>query len=452
MAKSRELIPQNQILPDTARQDLLRPYTSVNRYITAGMLVILLGFGGFGAWSAVAPLKSGAIAPGVISVESNRKTIQHLEGGIIDEIHVEEGGLVAADQLLITLDDTKPNAEVELLRGQFMVTLANESQLLAKRDGAEAITFPEELMALQDDPRLAEILRTHQNAFDAERLAIEGKKDIFGEQIAQANEEIEVLKAQIKSFKEQLRLISLEVRDVKTLVDKGLARRPRLLALQRTAAQLNGEIQSNAALITRAKQRISETELKIIDLENSAREQAVSQLRDVQRLLSDLRERLRAAEAVLARTKIRAPQEGYIVNLQFFTRGGVVRPGEPILDLVPKGDTLIVETELDPQYIDTVYPGLPAIVTLSAFNRRTTPSLTGEVIHVSADRFEDQRTGRPYYMARVRIDAEELAALEDLTLAPGMPAEVMIVTGERTALDYLIQPVRDSMRRAFTEE
>ena len=270
--------------------------------------------------------------------------------------------------------------------------------------------------------------------------------------MAQFSEEIKGLSSEIASQDTQLELIAEESGAVAQLVAKGLAQKPRLLGLKRQSAEIEGARSRNRARIARVKQSIGEAHLRISELSTALINEVVQELRDVQTDLSDLTERIRAAEDVMRRTDILAPLAGTIVGLQVHTRGGVIAPGSPLMDIVPKDDRLIIEAQVDPNDIDVVHSGLPAQVRLTAFNQRHLAPIDGHVVSVSADRFTDERTGAGYFLARIELDAAGLEALEDVALYPGMQAEVMIVTGARTAFDYLTKPLATSLRRAFREE
>ena len=419
--------------------------------VVAGLLIIALFFGALGSWAALAPLESAAIAPGVVIVDTKRKTVQHLEGGIVGEILVQEGDTVSAGQVIIRLDETQPRAMLELLKGRYRAASALQARLMAERDGRERIDFPDWLLAESDDPKVAEVIDGQVNIFVARRKALAGQVAIIEQRIAQFAEEIKGLKGQIVAEDTQLRLISDEISVVRDLLAKGLARRPRLLALQRREAEIEGSRSQNEALIARVKQNIAEARLHISELQTTLINEVVKELRDVQSEQFDLTERMRAAEDVLHRTEIRAPIAGTIVALQVHTPGGVIASGEPLLDIVPSEDRLVIEARVDPKDIDVVHPGLPAQIRLTAFPLRTTPMLDGRVAYVSADRLVDKRTGQPYYVARVLFDESQEEVLDDLVLYPGMPAEVMIVTGSGTALDYILKPITTSLNRALRE-
>lgn len=415
--------------------------------ILAGVAALALGFGGFGAWAARAPLAGAAIAPGVIAVDGSRKTVQHLEGGIIAELPVREGDRVAAGQVLVRLDDLEARALHGLLEGEYVALRAQEARLEAERDGKEPVVFPAEL-----DRAPAEILAGQRRIFESGREALSGRIDVLGRRIAQLEAQIAALEAQRAAGRNQLALIAEEVGGVRTLVEKGLERRPRLLALERHAAALNGQQGDYANRIAQAREAIAETELGILNARRERVEKAAVELREVQVRRAEVQERLATAAVALGRRDVVAPRAGVVLNLRYHTLGGVVPPGGEILDLVPEDDPLVVEARISPTDIDTVHSGQQARVALSAYKSRTTPYLDGRVLRVSADALVDERTGQRFFRAEIEVDADQVAALDAVRLMPGMPVETFIETGERTLLDYLVQPFTDSFRRAFREQ
>ncbi len=420
--------------------------------IVTACAIVFIFFGGFGAWAAFAPLDSAAIAPGHVTVAGNRKTVQHLEGGIIEQLLVKEDDELEANQVLIRLDDTQPRATLELLRGRHDTLRAREARLIAERDTSDAIAFPASLTSRQKETAVAELIAGERSVFDARRRAIQGRADIFRKRIVQLGKEIASLEAQVVSERRQLELIDEERIAVEGLVAKGVMDKTRLLALMRAAAASEGTRGKHEGLIARTEQRIGETELQIIDLENAMLNDVVSELHDVQAQLIDVGERLKAAKDVLERTEIRAPQAGTVVGLNVHTETGVIGPGQHLLDIMPKDDTLVVEAEVDPNDIDVVKVGLAAQVRLTAFKQRNTPLLEGRVTRVSADIFTHEHTGAAYFLIRITINPEEQEKLDGGELYPGMPAEVMVVTGEQTAFEYILAPIRNSFRRAFRED
>lgn len=420
--------------------------------IALGFGVIALFFGGFLGWAALAPLGSAAIAPGVVSVETNRKTIQHLEGGIIGAIKVKDGDTVKAGQVLVVLDETQPRASLELVRVRQLAARALKARLVAERNDAKRISFPDELRARRKETKVVEIIDGQINIFKARRKAYAGQVAILKQQIKQLAEEIKGTQGQIKSEKRQITLVADEIKDVSGLVEKGLVPRPRLRALQRDAAEIEGSLSLNRSRIAQVRQTIAEIRLQINELTTAKINEVSQELRDVQSELFDLEERERAAEDVLKRTVIRAPLEGTVVNLQVHTLGGVIAPGAPLLDIVPSEDQLIVEARVSPSDIDIVQVGLLAQVRFTAFSQRRTQPVDGTVTAISADLLTDERTGEIFYLARIEIKDDLAEKLGDNKLYPGMQTEVMIVTGERTALEYFLKPITASLNRAFRED
>jgi len=438
--------PEGRPTPDVP------PSMGVGLPLAMGFSVVIAFFGLFIGWASLAPLGSAAIASGTVGVESNRKTIQHLEGGIVAEILVHDGDKVTAGQLLVLLDATQAKASLELLRGRWIAASAREARLIAERDERDQITYPAALRAMRDATNVAQTLKGQEHIFQARRQSKEGQVAILRQRIAQYNEEIKGLNGQIKAEKRQIQLIADEITDISGLVKKGLAQRPRLRTLQRDSAELEGSSSRNVAKIAQVRQSIAEANLQIIELTTTVLNEVVQELRDVQSEIFELVEQRRSAAHILQRTDVRAPIDGTIVNLQVHTTGGVIAPGAPILDIVPANERLIIEARVDPGDIDVVHIGLPAQVRFPAFSQRSTAPVDGRVIRVSADSLTDERTGTPYYLARVAIEDDLVTKLKGAELYPGMLAEVLISTGERTALDYFMKPITVSLNRAFRED
>jgi len=437
-----------QLTGPSGKQDTM----GVSRPIIVGLVVIALFFGGLGGWAAMAPLGSAAIATGVVSVEGSRKTVQHFEGGIIDKILVKDGDVVEKGQVLLTLDRTQAEASLKLIFGRKMVALAEQARLEAEQADQEKIVFSEWLLSRADNPKVFKAMEAQQNIFEARRLARKGQVTILKQKIAQQQEEIKGLQGQVISSSKQIRLIGLELKDVDLLVRKKLAKRSRLRALQRNAAELLGTKSQNVARIAQSKQAIGEIQLQISEIQNTVLNEAVADLRNVQAQLFDLEEQERSSKDVLNRTEIRAPNRGIIVNMSVFTAGGVIGSGEALLDIVPLDQKLIVRAEVNPADIDVVFMGAKARISFPAFSQREVSPIEGSVIGISADSLTNDRTGASYYQALVQIDNLDSSSLKIEQLRPGMQANVMISTGERTALQYFLKPILVSFRRAMTEQ
>jgi HlyD family type I secretion membrane fusion protein len=429
------------------------PRPPLGRFVGAGLLIIVLFFGGFGAWAGLAPLASSAVAVGAVRVEGNRKTVQHLEGGIIQELLVKEGDVVQRDQVLVRLDRTAAQSRFETVRHQYDLLKASEARLLAEQAGSDRLIFPQELQDRRDEPRIATLLGGQERIFATRRQSYRGQNEILKARIDQLRSQAGGLAAQQASAERQLELIRKEQATVADLVRKGLEREPRLLDLQRRAAALEGSRAEAMAEIARVQQTVGETELRILSLNDEQAEKVAAELKDTQADLAKAEEELGAAADVLRRREIRAPLAGTVLGMKYFTPGGVISPGTPILDIVPADDRLLVEAQLSPLDIDVVRPGLLAEIRLSAYKQRRMPILDGRLIQVSADRLVNEKDGSAYYKALIEVDTRELAALEEpVELYPGMPADVMIKVGERTFFDYLTSPIHDSFTRAFHEQ
>lgn len=444
------LITLDQVSPPPVPAN---PLARSRELVLAGSALIGIFVIGFGTWAVMAPLESAAVAMGSVVSESSRKTVQHLEGGIISAILVHDGDTVTAGQSLIRLDDTKARTTLLALRGQLWDAEAREARLIAERDGADTIDFPADLVAQQGEPTVAAAIAGQQKIFDTRRSLVQSKTAAIRERIAQVHEEINGHQAEVVALEKRVALLQEEVGGVKQLVAGGLERKSRLLQLERDLADADGKRGDTLAQIARAKQTIAEAEIDILSLQNDRQKDVADELRETQKKGHELAEQVQAAADVLARVDVRAPENGTITDLRVHTPGGVINPGEPLLDLVPQADRLVVEVQLRPEDIDRVHEGLTAQVRLLPYKQRRTPPLDAVVTYVSADRLVDKKTDRSYYTAKLRVDEKELAALGDeVKMVPGMPSEAMIKTGETTVAAYALSPILDSFHRAFREK
>ena len=429
------------------------PMPRIRGLVLAGSIISSVFVFGFGAWSVFAPLESAAIASGVVEVESNRKTVQHFEGGIIGSILVQDGDTVTAGQTLIRLDDTKARTALDALRGQLWDALAREARLIAERDSLDQVTYPDELTAqAAGNPAVAQVIAGQGKIFDTRRSLQESKIQAIQQRIAQVREEIVGLKAQEVSARKRISLINEEITGLRELVAKGLERKPRLLQLDRDLAEIEGRRGDTIAQMARAEQTIAESQVNIVNTKNDMQNEVASSLRDTQQKIHELREQIQEKTDVLSRVDIKAPLDGVVTDLKVHTTGGVVSPGEPLLDLVPGNDKLVVTAQVKPEDIDLVRPGLSALVRLTPYKQRRVPPLDGTVVYVSADRLVDKHTNQPYYAAKIKVDEEMLKQLPEVEMVPGMSSEVMIRTGRKTVAMYALSPVLDSFHRAFREK
>jgi len=414
---------------------------------------IAIGVGSFFflIWGGLAPLDSAAIAEGVISLSGNHKTIQHLEGGVIESLNAKDGQEVIAGEALLTLNDSSAKARLQVVKGQLNYALAVGVRLKTEQEGLDHLVYSPTLFDVNDKD-FQQVMKTQHNLFLARQQVIRGQRSILNERIAQNQEQIIGLEAQLKSAESQRNSIAGEVASTQDLFKKGLALKPRLLELQRNLDALIGRIGEIQSSIASTKQAISEMQFQILNIDNEFQKEIAAELKENHSNILELTEQYNAAKDVLDRTRIKAPVNGIVTDLQYHTIGGVISPGSKILDIIPQDDKLIIEAKVRTQDIDSIHVGLVTKVQLGAFKSRLVPRLDGKVIYVSADKLVEQQTGMPYYLAKVEIDDSELKSLTaDIKLYPGMPVTIFIVKGTRTFLQYLISPIMDSFYKAFKE-
>jgi epimerase transport system membrane fusion protein len=420
------------------------------RMLLLGAATIAGFLGLLGAWSALAPIESAVVAPGIVSVESNRRTIQHLEGGIVEAILVKEGSRVSAGDVLIRLQDTQRNATRNQLKIQSFETQATVARLIAERDGHEEIRFPDALLQIRSNPAVAAAIDGQIDIFRKRRKYAAERTGALDRHIASLSDEIAGLTTQIGSTRHQLALVDEELKGLENLYAKNLVGKPRMLAVKRSRAELGGRIGRFTSEIARANQAIEETRLRIAEMKSERSAKIAELLRSAEERAYGLSQQLAAAEDVLDRTEIRSPIDGMVVGLKVHTNGGVIAAGAPLLDIVPLDDRLVVHASIDPEDVDQVMEGMAARIQLTALNRRTRTPIGGKVAKISADRLTDPRTGFNYYLAQVEF-SNQTGEPAHVRIQPGMGAEVLISTGARSPLDYLLAPISRSMNRALRE-
>lgn len=438
-------------LPRALAEDLERQKASRRRLIATGAAVAILFVGGLGGWAATVPLAGAVISPGFVVVDTNVKTVQHLTGGVVGEIRVRDAMRVREGDLLIRLDETVTRANLQVVVKQLNELTARQARLEAERDGASDIAVPAALAQNADDPEVARALAGERTLFQARLTVREGQRRQLRGRIGQIREEIGGLSAQETARRRQVDLIQRELVDIRDLFGRNLVPRTRLVELEREAARLAGDVGQFVAERARAEGRITESELQILQIDQDLRREVSTDLRDVQTRIGELVERRVAAEDVLKRIDIRAPQTGIVHQLAYHTVGGVIPAGQPIMQIVPGDDVLVIEIRVAPQDIDKVAVGQPAVIRFTSFPHGTTPEIAGSVIRVSADLVREQQTNAMHFTARVAVGEGELARLGSNRIVPGMPAEVFVRTGDRTALSYLVKPISDQISRAFRE-
>ncbi len=415
-----------------------------------GLATIAVAFGGVGVWLGSAPLHSAAVAHGEVKVENYRKTIQHKEGGMIRTILVRDGDEVKAGQPLVLLDDTATRARWDQLTYQLWDAQATRARLLAERTGAEKVDFS--AMTNPDHPKAREVMAAQEQVFNTRRAMIDGQIAVLKKRIVLNEREAEALAAEQISADRQLKLIREEIESTQYLVNRGLGRKPQLLALQREGERLTGQRDDYSARIARLRQAEASTELEIANITYKQMDEVAATLREVEGHARDLEQQLTAVADALNRTVMRSPQDGVVVGSKFHTVGAVIQPGEALMDVVPRNETLIVEAKVPPEDIDRVHTGREAQVRFRTFLRGVTPPAWGEVTQVSADLLHDEHNNNaPYYLARVWLRPDSLTGLPG-PLVPGMQADVLITSDGRTALEYLLSPLSRALNNAMREK
>ena len=423
----------------------------------AGALIMAVLLMGFGVWGNMAPIAGAVVASGVFVVTGQNKIIQHLEGGMIREIYVREGDTVEAGQMLLELDDTAARAELQRLFLRRIRLTAVDARLQVEMREEQEITWPPDVVHwLASSPEVKEIVDSQQMAFTARRNNLNSDVKSIQDSINALQERIQGSRVQLDAARRQIVLLDEEIATKDKLVQAGLVRKPELMVLQRSKANLEGEVGRILGDIGDAKERIARAVEQINGARKTAIKTAVEQMHEVRGELADVRERMLSAKGVLDRVRVTAPVSGVVVKLRYHTQGGVVEPGKNIMELLPLKDELIIEARLRPQDIDSVKHGQIAMVRLTALNQRITPMLSGEVIYLSADTLADEKKSQQVgptdiYIVRVKLNSEESRNIPGFSPTPGMPAEVYIKTTERTFFQYIVRPIHDSMMRAFRE-
>jgi HlyD family secretion protein len=419
--------------------------------LRTGLRVLIISVGVLGGWATFVPLSGAVVVPGALVVESQVKKVQHPTGGVVAKIEVKDGSHVEAGDLVARLDETQARSNYQMLSQQLDQVRLRLSRLTAERDGADELRAPAQRPARAGDDSLGQLLASERSLFNARATARRSQKELLRSHVSQLAEQINGLDAQIKSKAEQITLIAGELEGVQGLYQKGLVPLTRLTTLQREAARLEGERGQLVSAIAEAKSKISEAEIQILRIDQDFRSELMKDLRESQDKEAELVEKTVAARDLLDRIDIRSPTSGIVHQLSAHTIGGVVAPGEVIMEIVPDTEDLAVEARLPPQDVDQVRRGQTTFVRFSAFNQRTTPQLQGLVSYVSADLSRDPQTKTSYYTVRVTLPGDERRRLGGLQLVSGMPAEVFLQTGSRTMMSYLLKPMTEQLSHMFNE-
>ncbi|MFV3411758.1 HlyD family type I secretion periplasmic adaptor subunit [Pseudomonas nitroreducens] len=415
-----------------------------------GVAIVAVTFGLFGTWAAFAPLDGAVYAPGVVTVQAYRKTVQHPEGGIVKEVLAHDGDIVKRDAPLIVLDDAQLRFEYEMTRSQLIAAEAMEARLKAERDSRGAIDF--EGVGDLASSRGEEARQSETQVFNARQGSRQGQISVLRERIGQLNQQIDGLQSMIGAKGQLANSYGGEIDELSDLLKQGYVDKQRLLEQQRKLQMIRAEIADHRSTINRTRLQINETQLQILQIDKDFSAEVAKQLAEVQTRIYDLQEKRSSLEDRLGRIVIRAPDAGMVIGMTVHTVGGVVRPATPLLDIVPSVSELVIEAQVPPVDIDRVAIGKRADIRFSAFNSATTPVIEGEVINVSADRLVNEKTNAAYYLTRVRVTEKGARTLGERKLLPGMPADVLIITGQRTLLQYLMQPARNALSQSMIEE
>lgn len=424
---------------------------SLRRFQTAGYLSVFVMVGVFGTWSMTTNLNGAVIAPATIIAETNSKRVQQKDGGVVRKIMVRDGQRVEEGQDLVILDDTETKAELGIVEALLIEELAKKARLEAQRDDQPAVTFPRELESRRADPEVAKVLVGQEKLHAARLSSVKGKLEQLDQQIGQISEQIEGITAQIASKEQQIDLIKVELKDLRSLLEKGLMQNARVLAMEREQARLEGERGELIGQRAAAKGKASEIKLQILQIREDVLSQTLLDLREADGRISELKERRLAAKARLERMVVKAPITGSVYQLMVHTEGGVITPAEPLMMIVPEGDELVLQAQISPQSIEQVHQGQKAHVRFPAFSSRTTPELAAEVFSVAGDVSRVSNETPPFYDVRLKIPHDQLALLGGKQLKPGMPAEAFIQTEARTPFSYLMKPFRDQIEHAWRE-
>lgn len=428
--------------------------TDARAFSRVGWIIVLLGVGGFLLWALLAPLDKGVPLSGTVAAESNSKAIQYQAGGIIQDILVKDGDVVKAGQVLVRMNGTVAKSNYETTEAQYLAARATEARLIAERDGLKTIKYPAEFEQRKNEPRIMELMTLQNQLLASRRMSLQNELGGVDENIAGLKDQIKSLQEARDSKKAQMGYLKEQLDGMRDLAKEGYVARNRLLDLERTYAQLSGEISEDIGNIGRSQRQVLELGLRKAQRVQDYQKEVSTQLSDTQKEADALEARMEGQKFELDNVEVRSPVDGTVTGLAVFTRGGVVQPGFKMMEVVPSDDPLVVEGDLAVNLVDRVHPGLKTELIFSAFNANRSPHIPGEVTEVAADRSVNERTGAPYYKVRVKVtpEGQKMLAEHKMDVRPGMPVELFVRTGERTMMNYLLKPVFDRAKSSMTEE
>jgi HlyD family type I secretion membrane fusion protein len=435
----------------TTHEGLKRPDHDFRRVAAIGIGIIIVTFGIFGLWAAFAPLSSAVVAPGVVTTQSNRQTIQHLEGGIVRRILIHEGDHVQAGQTLFELDPVQTEAALNITRNQLFSLLAKRDRLAAQRDGRPTVVFSPEVLAQANDPTVAQAISDERRQFEEQRATLDAQIAVLRTRISEYQSEMQGMDTERRSMEQQVTYLNDEISGLEDLYKKDLVPKPRLLAVERERTQLQGQIGRSQADKARAEKSIGETELQMRQLRQQVFQDASKELSDVETQTADLRQRFTVAQDQARRINITAPMSGVVQNLRVFTNGAVIRPGDPLVEIAPDHGEMIVEARISPNDVDSVHAGQKVEVRFPTFHSRTIPVIMGQIRSVSQDRLVDEASKTSYFLAVVHVPQSNLPPEIKGRLRAGLPTEIIVPTGSRSALQYIWQPLTNALHKTMRE-
>ena len=427
------------------------PPADWQRVARVGRAIVILGFGVFVGWASLARLDGAAVSSGVVAVESYRKTVQHLEGGIVREILVRDGDVVAEGQVLLRLDPTRVDAQSEAYRSQVAALQAQETRLLVERDVGSVLSFPAEVVRRSADPTVAAVITDQKQVFEVRRAALLGNLSVADAQIEQARKEAEQNTSDLATARATYDNVVGELVPLRGLLQQKLVAVSRVMPLEREKLRLEGVIASGELQAKKPNERLTEAELKRKQVLSDYRQESSTQLLDVRRQLSDARQQLVVAEDAQRRYELKAPIAGTVQQMRIFTVGGVIRPGDPVLDIVPTTDTLVIQAKISPLDVDRVTPGMPAEIRFPSFRYFGADIITGSLRSVSRDRLIEDASREPYFAAEVTVDRSSIPAVFANRLTAGIPADVVIPTEPRSVMSYLLTPIYERFDKSMRE-
>lgn len=443
-----------QLYKDSSATDIAASSidTDLTKYTRLGWWIVIGGLGSFLLWASFAPLDKGVPLSGTVAVASNKKAIQHEAGGTVEAILVKEGDTVKAGDVLVRMNNVQAGADAETARVQYIAARTMQARLEAERDGRSRVVLPKEFVNAESDPRVLESIALQEQISNSRQAAIRSELAAISENMAGLNAQIQGLEASLLSKRQQQSLVTEQLSGMRDLAKEGYMATNRVLETEQNLASINANIAADVGNIARTKSQIAELKLQKLQRNQEYQKEVRTQLSEAQKQADALRNQLKGLDRNVSNINIKAPVAGTVVGLAVFTKGAVVAPGFKLMDIVPEGDSLVVQGQLPVHLVDKVYPGLPVNLMFTAFNQNKTPYIPGEVVNVSADRFIEEQTGQPYYKVTSKVAPEGMKLIYNLKVRPGMPVEMFVKTGERTMMNYLLRPIIDHLKLSMSEE